>query len=29
MDIYRGTLDRTAAEPREILKECFLRVSVR
>jgi DNA repair protein RadC len=25
MDIYRGTLDRTTAEPREILKECFLR----
>lgn len=24
-EIYRGTLDRTVAEPREILKECLLR----
>jgi DNA repair protein RadC len=24
-EIFRGTLDRTAAEPREILKECLLR----
>lgn len=24
-EIYRGTLDRAAAEPREILKECLLR----
>jgi DNA repair protein RadC len=24
-EIYRGTLDRAAAEPREVLKECLLR----